>query len=190
MKKRRRRSIQSLLSIYFVIFAFLLLPDRLLRRLALLTPPGPPPDSAARARAYTVRRLNAAAAAFRDLSDQMQEAVKAMAPAHASARTVFDRAADRVCAKCALRELCWSRDYQATRSALNDALPLLLDKGRGTAAEYPPWFTAKCVEFKAFSAAVNVNGNVVFDAVDVNIVNTEHKSHVKGKRCFGFGSYL
>jgi len=136
-------------------FLFLFLPDKLLRRLSLLTPTGAPPDSALRARTHTVRRLNAAAAAFRDLSNELQEAVQAMAPAHSSARAVFDRAAERVCAKCALRELCWSRDYQATRSALNDALPLLLDKGRGTSAEYPPWFTAKCVEFKSFSAAVN-----------------------------------
>jgi len=146
---------EVLYEVFSAFTCFLLLPDKLLRRISLLTPTGVPPDSAKRARAYTVRRLNSAAAAFRDLSNELQEAVQAMAPAHSSARAVFDRAADRVCVRCTLRELCWSRDYQATRSALNDALPLLLDKGRGTAAEYPPWFTAKCVEFKAFSSAVN-----------------------------------
>ena len=134
---------------------FLLLPERLFRRLSLLTRAANLTDSARRARAYTVRRLSAAAAAFRELSTELQEAVTAAAPVRSPASAIFDRAADRVCLKCALRELCWTRDYQSTRSALNDALPLLLDKGRGTAAEYPPWFTAKCVEFKAFSAAVN-----------------------------------
>ena len=134
---------------------FLLLPERLFRRLSLLARPVSVTDAARRAREHTVRRLSAAATAFRELSDELQEAVTAAAPVRTSASAIFDRAADRVCLKCSLRELCWTRDYQSTRSALNDALPLLLDKGRGSAAEYPPWFTAKCVEFKSFSAAVN-----------------------------------
>lgn len=133
---------------------FLLLPERLLRRLAALIRQEHAPDGARRARAYTVHRLSSSARAFRDLSAELERAVRAAAPASDPA-VVFDRAADRVCKKCTLREMCWSRDYQSTRSALNDALPLLLDKGRGTPADYPAWFSAKCVEIRAFSSAVN-----------------------------------
>lgn len=143
-----------LYEVFVASVCFLLLPERLLRRLASLVRQDAVPDGARRAREHTVRRLSAAANAFRELSGELEKAVRAAAPA-ANHAAVFDRAADRVCVKCALREMCWSRDYQSTRSALNDALPVLLDKGRGTPADYPAWFSAKCVEIKAFSSAVN-----------------------------------
>ena len=147
------------LALLYEVFAasvcFLLLPEKLLRRLSALVRPSALSDGAVRARAHTVRRLSQSAAAFRDLSRELEEAVQAAAPARPSFPAVFDRAADRVCAGCALRELCWGRDYQSTRAALNDALPLLLDKGRGGPGDYPGWFAARCVEFRAFTAAVN-----------------------------------
>lgn len=143
-----------LYEVFVASVCFLLLPERLLRRLASLVRQDCSPDSARRAQEHTVQRLSDAAAAFRELSSELEKAIQTTAPA-ANNAAVFDRAADRVCVKCALREMCWSRDYQSTRSALNDALPVLLDKGRGTPADYPAWFSAKCVEIKAFSSAVN-----------------------------------
>lgn len=148
---------ELLYEVFVASVVFLMLPERLLRRLAAMTRPGTGADSTKRAREYAVRHLSGTAAAFRELANELGQAVRASAPAAGSAAAsgVFDRAADRVCVKCALREMCWSRDYQATRAALNDALPVLLDKGRGTPGDYPPWFAARCVEMKAFNAAVN-----------------------------------
>ena len=146
--------INLLYEVFAASVCFLLLPDRLLRRLTSLVRQENAPDSARRAREHTIRRLSSAASAFRELSANLEEAVQASAPVHNST-AIFDRAADRVCIKCALREMCWTRDYQSTRSALNDTLPVLLDKGRGTPTDYPAWFATKCVEIKAFSSAVN-----------------------------------
>lgn len=144
-----------LYEVFLASVIFLLLPDRLLRRLAALIRQDGAADSARRAREYAARHLSATAAAFRDLAAGLGEAVRASAPARSDASRIFDRAADRVCIKCSLREMCWSRDYQATRSALNDALPVLLDKGRGAPGDYPAWFAARCVEIKSFTGAVN-----------------------------------
>ena len=144
-----------LYEVFSASLCFLFLPEKLLRRLSALVRCDSLPDSAVRARAYTAERLNRSAAACRDLSRELEEAVQAAAPARPSFPAVFDRAADRVCAGCALREVCWGRDYQSTRTALNDALPTLLDKGRGGPSDYPGWFASRCVEFRSFMSAVN-----------------------------------
>ncbi len=147
--------ISLLYEVFVASVVFLLLPDRLLQRLAALVRQDRGADSAHRAREYAARHLAATAAAFRDLAAGMGESVRGRSGGKEDGNKVFDRAVERVCAKCSLREMCWNRDYQATRSALNDALPILLDKGRGTPGDYPAWFAAKCVEIKNFSAAVN-----------------------------------
>lgn len=141
--------------VFVASLIFLLMPERLLRRLSALVRQDGISDNADRARQYAVRHLTATAAAFRELATGLSEVVRASSMNKGKAASIFDRAADRVCVRCALREVCWNRDYQSTRAALNDALPVLLDKGRGTANDYPAWFATKCVEFRAFSAAVN-----------------------------------
>lgn len=146
--------VELLYEVFAASVCFLLLPERLLRRFASMVRQESASDSVRRARAHTAERLSSSARAFRELSAELEKMIRAAAPA-ANHAAVFDRAADRICIKCALREMCWTRDYQATRSALNDALPVLLDKGRGTPGDYPAWFAAKCVEIKAFSSAVN-----------------------------------
>lgn len=135
---------------------FLLLPDRLLTRLEALTRSSGGEDGAARARAYTAGHLAAAAGAFRELSEELDTLFHTPAQgAGADTQRVFSRAADRVCVRCSLRELCWESDAAATRAALEEMLPVLLDRGRGTPEDYPEEFAKRCVDLPAFSAAVN-----------------------------------
>jgi stage II sporulation protein E len=133
---------------------FLLLPDKLLRRFAALTRQEGAHEEDARTRRYTAGQLRRTADAFRAVS----AGVKGLyaAPANdGDAAKLFDRAAERVCLNCTQSALCWQRDYQATRAALNDALPRLLDQGTGESGDFPGYFSARCIHFPAFLGEVN-----------------------------------
>lgn len=135
---------------------FLLLPDKLLERLEALAGSAGTEDGPARARAYTAAHLAAAAGAFRELEVELDTLFHAPADgASDGVDPMLTRAAGRACAGCSLRELCWVKEEPATRAALREVLPALLDRGRGTPGDYPASFTARCVDLPGFSSAVN-----------------------------------
>ncbi len=68
---------------------------------------------------------------------------------------VFDRAADRVCQKCAAKHICWERDYVTTVGALNDASAEIMKRGHAVKSDFPPYFSSRCMYFEPFVAAVN-----------------------------------
>lgn len=68
---------------------------------------------------------------------------------------VFDRAADRVCTRCALNHVCWEKEYITTRSVLNDVTGPMVRRGRAAAEDFPTHFSARCVKFPEFLLAVN-----------------------------------
>ncbi|MEG2421883.1 MAG: SpoIIE family protein phosphatase, partial [Oscillospiraceae bacterium] len=47
------------------------------------------------------------------------------------------------------------REYSATYAALNDALPAMVDRGRGVAADFPLHFRSRCLKFPTFLTAAN-----------------------------------
>ena len=135
---------------------FLLLPDRLLRRLSALARQEEPEGEDVRARQFAVDRLKQTAEAFRAVSGGLRTAFQAPAvPNDGDAARVFDRAADRVCVKCKQKERCWQREYQATKTALADALPPMLDRGAGAMEDFPPHFSSRCIRFETFLVAAN-----------------------------------
>ena len=69
-----------------------------------------------------------------------------------AAPTVF---ASRVCKRCPLQSSCWQRDYVSTFNALNDALPAMLERGRGEGEDFPAYFANRCLKFPEFLAAAN-----------------------------------
>ena len=68
---------------------------------------------------------------------------------------MFDRTAERVCRKCALRNTCWEHDYVSTYHTLNDALPALLERGKGESGDFAPWFASRCLHFQEFLRTAN-----------------------------------
>lgn len=136
---------------------FLLLPDRLLRRLSSLARQEGPEGEPDRTRQLAVRHLRAAATAFRAVAGGLRGSFQTRdASANdADAARLFDRAAQQVCAKCRRREQCWQQQYQSTRNALNDALTPMLDRGEGVREDFPAHFSGQCVQFDAFLAAAN-----------------------------------
>lgn len=135
--------------------AFLLLPKNSLRRLRAALEQGRVSYSERRRAEYVGERLSATARAFRSVRDALRAAFPENRVNDGDPSTIFDRAADKVCARCALRNTCWEHDYVSTYNALNDALPILLEKGKGETADFPGWFAGRCLQFPAFLRAAN-----------------------------------
>lgn len=133
----------------------LVLPDKLLRRLAGLARQEEPEGEDDRARELAARRLRQTAEAFRTVSAGLRLSFQPVPPNDGDAARIFDRAADRVCARCKQKERCWQREYQATKTALSDALPAMLDRGAGAMEDFPPHFSSRCIRFDAFLVAAN-----------------------------------
>ena len=147
--------VSSLYEVFMASVIFLLLPQTVLRRVSALLVRENKPDTARRAAEYLRDKLAATAGAFRGLYDSLRGAFPPREPNDGDASAVFDRAAERVCRGCALRNACWEQDYGSTYNALNDALPALLDKGRGEAGDFPLYFTSRCLKFPEFLRVAN-----------------------------------
>ena len=147
--------IALLYEVFIASVVFLLLPRRALRQVEALVARQPAQDTRERAAAYAAARLEATAAAFRSLYESMRGVFRAPAPNDNDSAAVFDRAAQRVCRSCALQAACWQRDYVSTFNALNDALPAMLERGRGEGGDFPAYFANRCLHFPDFLAAVN-----------------------------------
>ena len=147
------------LALLYEVFAasvlFLLLPDKLTRRVgALLTREGSS-DTADRAMAYVRSKLLETSGAFQELYATLRSSFRRPGPNDGNTAAIFDRAAGRVCRRCALRDACWQRDYVSTFNALNDALPAMVDRGRGQASDFPLHFTSRCLHFPQVLSAAN-----------------------------------
>jgi len=126
---------------------FLLLPGRLFGGKRLQRPALPEAGNQLR------DRLNKAAGALRDLYDSMGRA--APKATEENPAVIFDRAAERVCRGCALRDLCWQKEYTGTFNAMNDATPYLLERGRALPKDFPPYFADRCIHLPDLLSAIN-----------------------------------
>ncbi len=135
---------------------FLMLPDKLLRRLSALVRQEEPEEESVHARQFAADRLQQTAEAFRAVAGGLRTAFQnPMPPNDGDAARIFDRAADRVCVKCKQKERCWQREYQVTKTALADALTPMLDRGAGAMEDFPPHFSSRCIRFETFLVAAN-----------------------------------
>lgn len=98
-------------------------------------------------------KLSGAAAAFRELYDSLGRSPAAGTEENPA--VIFDRAAERVCRKCALCSLCWKQEYVSTFDALNDATPYLLERGRALPKDFPRHFSDRCIHLPDFLTAIN-----------------------------------
>ena len=112
--------------------------------------PAPPPDGV---RQTVQRQLGERAEAYRRLSQQLErqfQEKQAQPPAE-----VFDRTAERVCTGCALRKLCWQRDYRNTYQILRKVLRVMEERGFCRERDFPEEFTGRCLRIRTFVTAAN-----------------------------------
>ena len=134
--------------------AFLVLPEQLFRRFSALFRQEGAREEHDRTRLHTAGQLRKTAEAFRAISACL-DGLFARPLNDEDAARIFDRAAEKVCVKCSRCHQCWQQDYQTTKTALCDALPSILDRGEGVPADFPAWFSDRCVHFKGFLETAN-----------------------------------
>lgn len=147
--------ISGLYEAFMASVLFMLLPEGWLRQLSARLSHEGEGDTARRAGEYVKKRLEDTAKAFRCLRDDLRTALPQRGPNDADPSAVFDRAAERVCRRCALRGTCWEHDYVSTYNALNDALPAMMERGKGESGDFPGWFASRCIQFPAFLRSAN-----------------------------------
>lgn len=147
--------LSGLYEVFIASVVFMVLPERIFRAAGAAMHPGGGGESSQRAGQYVKRRLEATAAAFRELHESMRDSFRKENGNMSDVSSVFDRAAGRVCRRCALRDACWQRDYITTFNALNDASPAMMERGRGLPGDFPQHFSSRCIHFAEFLAAAN-----------------------------------
>ena len=157
---------------------FLLLPNRAFggKRLIVAPEEAAVPDAASSA---VRRQLDETALALRELYDSL---VRTPKPAEENPAMIFDRAAERVCRGCSLRTVCWERDYAKTYNALNDATATLLAQGRGKGADFPAYFSDRCIRFPSFLAAVNAE-------LSAFLLRRQYRGRLASTRAQAVGQY-
>lgn len=153
--------LEILYEVFLASMAFLLLPQRSLRRLGVWLAPDPAGPADVRAQKIVQEKLEATARAFRTLGDSLKTAFRPPRNDN-DVSVVFDRAAGRVCRGCSLMGRCWKQDYTTTFNALNDATPAMVERGRAEAGDFPRHFTDRCLHFPAFLEAVNQELTALF----------------------------
>jgi stage II sporulation protein E len=147
--------ISILYEVMLAVIVFLLLPAKVLRRVTPFFSKEQAEESSARMRVYVQDRLTSTASAFRSLYESIRSAFHTADINDNDSSILFDRAAERVCIRCALRDSCWQREYNATFNALSDTLSVLMERGRGEQSDFPEYFRNRCLHFPAFLQAVN-----------------------------------
>lgn len=153
-----RAGLNSSAHIYEIIAGtviFLILPDKVIRRVSALIRQERTEQMEESARRYAARRLGRTAEAFWAVSSDLGAAFPQVIVNDSDSARLFDRAAERVCGKCRQRERCWQQEYQTTKTALSDALGPMMDRGEGVREDFPAHFSGRCVQFEPFLRAVN-----------------------------------
>ncbi|MEG2420552.1 MAG: SpoIIE family protein phosphatase [Oscillospiraceae bacterium] len=161
---------------------FLVLPQRFLRRCGLLLVHEKPAVAAKRAEEFVRTRIEQTAEAFRDLAGSLKASLQPDRRNDGNPAAVFTRAAEQVCRGCSLRDACWQRGYTATYAALNDALPTMLDRGRGVAADFPDYFRTRCMKFPTFLERCN-------EEVSALLLRRQYESRLAENRTAFCGQY-
>lgn len=106
-------------------------------------------------RQVIARKMGEMAGAFHTLYDNVRQTLRPEDSGGEDPAEIFTAAADKVCAKCVLQSTCWQKEYQDTRTVLNDASIPILDRGRALATDFAGRFSARCVHFPELLAEIN-----------------------------------
>lgn len=147
--------LSALYECFFASVGFILLPQGALRRLEVTLKGDTGTHITRRYAAYLSQRLTQTAGAFRAVRDSLRAAFPDERLNDEDPAKIFDRAAQRVCGSCALRNTCWGKEHVNTYNALNDALGAMLERGKGESGDFPSWFVGRCIHFIGFLNAAN-----------------------------------
>ncbi|MCI9677767.1 MAG: SpoIIE family protein phosphatase [Oscillospiraceae bacterium] len=125
------------------------------------------------------RRLKLSAEALRSLCDSFGQPGprKEENPA-----VIFDRAAEVTCRGCALREVCWNKEYISTFNTFNDATPVILERGRAEPGDFASHFASRCIHFPQLLAAINTE-------TTAHLLRRQYRRQLEAERARTKGQY-
>lgn len=98
------------------------------------------------------QRLRLSAEAVKSLCDSLTSSASSK---EENPAVIFDRAASVTCRDCALREVCWNKEYVSTFNAFNDATPAILARGKAQAEDFPGYFASRCIHLPQLTSAIS-----------------------------------
>ncbi len=147
--------IPALYEAFVASVGFLVLPAAAMTAIGALVRPPAAGAGETGVRQYTACRTRELAEAFRELYDTVRSSAESGAN-DSDVATVYDRAAEAVCASCARKNECWNRDYVDTLALLGDATQAMIRRGRLETEDLPERFRERCRNAESFCAAVNM----------------------------------
>jgi stage II sporulation protein E len=121
--------VEALFEVFAGSVIFALLPSSLLSYAGSILQRTPAGSGEAGLRRYSALRIQKLGEAFRDLYQTVKSYISQETNDN-EITSVFDRAADAVCASCKNKERCWHLDYMDTLSIMNDVTKAMLERGR------------------------------------------------------------
>lgn len=107
-------------------------------------------------RNYATERLNLAAKAFASLGQVIADAGKThYTEADNSYESIIKRVSGEVCKSCSLSEICWRRDFNNTKDALNKGVVAMEKNGVLSAGDFPIHFSSRCIKIEKFTNSAN-----------------------------------
>jgi len=176
-----RECIPALYEVFAASVAFLVTPARTLTLAAASLRRPAAGAGEAGLRFYTSERTRELAQAFRELYETVQRSAESTSN-DADIATVYDRAAEAVCAACPKKEECWQREYLDTLTMLNDATGAMRNRGRLEMGDLPARFRENCQSPENFTAAVNMELRAL-------IYRRQLKARLEENRSAAYGQY-
>ena len=160
---------------------FILLPGRFLGSIGMLLHEGERGGGERDLRRFVAARVRSLSEAYGELYGIVEQSLSQPVNDE-NISLVFDRAADRVCARCANKNRCWNAEYVDTLSALNDATQAMRTNGSLAQSDLPGFFRARCTDVGSFVAAVNAELRALH-------YRRELKARLKENRSVAWGQY-
>ena len=146
--------ISSLFETFAASVVFMLLPSSLLNQIGLMLQSMEKGNGESGLRRFVALKVKNLGEVYGELYETVRLSLEEPFNDENVAR-VFDRAADKVCAKCKYKNRCWNADYIDTLSAMNDATQAMSKNGTLAVGDLPGFFREKCTDLSAFVSAVN-----------------------------------
>jgi len=108
--------------------------------------------------------LEQAASAFNELHNTLECAMSVpdTDTAVSDEARIIDRVCKRVCDKCALRRICWEKEFDRTCDALRQVASSLHKNRKVVNSDFANWFQHRCMSFQQFCDAVNEESLALF----------------------------
>lgn len=107
-----------------------------------------------RLKRYTSERVDKIAQSFEELYETVKNNCGADKNDNDIA-SVFDAAAEKICRDCSMSGRCWTKEYNFTVNAMNDASRAMMKNGVLTERDLPEHFRNRCIELRSLIDEIN-----------------------------------